>query len=446
MNNPTSRTVPHDIGAERAILGAALLNDDTVGMALERGLVAADFYREPHAETWRHMTALVHKSQPVDMVTLSGALETVGKLDAIGGLSYLAGLPASTPSVANVGKYIDAVKAKSRLRGLLVGMAEVTEGIYSGALDDAGAIAAAEGLVFTAGGDEASKGLRRASESSERVWAALMARAENPSDVHGLSTGFPDLDRVIGGLSPTDLIVLAGRPAMGKTAFALNIAEHVAMGQGANVAVFSMEMGEEQLIGRLACALARVDGYRFKSGRLRADDWPMLTEAFEAIHAAPIFIDDKAGQTIASIRSGAMKLKRSKGLDLVIVDYLQLARGTGKEQSREQEIAHLSRELKCLAKDLDIPVIALSQLNRGVESRADKRPLMSDLRESGAIEQDADIIAFMYRDEVYNENSEMKGIAECIVRKNRHGGLDNVKLRWSGEHTRFSSLARETFG
>lgn len=446
MNAPTTRQIPHDVGAERAVIGAVLLNPDSLGRAQEAGLVEDSFYRQPHRTIWSIFAELDNRNTPIDLATVSGRLEERGLLEPIGGYSYLAGLPPSTPSVANLHAYVRTVLDKAQLRALMTSMAETHEAIYVGEKHAEEIIADAEQSVFRVGDAVVGKSLEHIGPYAEEFYDDLRARAENPVDVHGLATGFRDLDRKLGGLVGKRLIVLAGRPAMGKTAFALNAVLRAALDQQAHCAIFSLEMGTGELTGRLIASESRVLANRIKSGRLHADDWPLVIDATERIHTAPIFIDDTPSLTMPQLFRKCRRLKRKKGrLDLVVVDYLQLMSGTGKEGNREQEISGISRGLKGLAKEFDIPVIALSQLNRGVEQRADKRPLMSDLRESGAIEQDADQIFFLYRDEVYNPNTEMKGIAEVLIRKNRHGDIGDVKLFWRGEYVRFENLARDEY-
>ena len=439
------RSIPHDVGAERAILGAILLHPDSLGRAQEKGLAEDSFYREPHRLLFRVYSDLDRDQKAIDLVTVAGRLESLGKLEVIGGYSYLAGLPASTPSVANLVHYVQVVLDKSQLRTLLTRAAEIAEEVYAGEKPAQEIIDDAERSIFNIGETTVGKTLLPLGGIVEKAFEDIKRRAEAPDDVHGISTGFRDLDRRLGGLLPTNLIILAARPAMGKTAFALNMVCRTALDANANVAVFSLEMGSEQLAGRLLASESRVLANRMKTGRLHQDDWPMLIEASERLYSAPIFLDDTPSITLAQLWSKCRRLKSEKGLDHVVIDYLQLMKGTGKEGSREQEISGISRGLKGLAKEFNIPVIALSQLNRGVEQRADKRPMMSDLRESGAIEQDADQIMFLYRDEVYNENTELKGIAEVLVRKNRHGDIGDTKLFWRGEYLRFENLARDDF-
>ncbi len=433
------------MGAERAILGAVLINPESLGRAQESGLTDEHFYREPHRVLFRVFSELDRDHKAIDLVTVAGRLETISKLDEIGGYSYLAGLPASTPSVANLAHYVQVVLDKAQLRQLLTRAAEMTEEVFAGEKPAQEIIDGAERAIYEIGEVKLGRTLVPIAPIVVAAFETIKRRAEMPDDVVGMPTGFRDLDRKLGGLQNTDLVIIAARPAMGKTAFALNIACRTALDAGAHVALFSLEMGSEQLAARLLSSESRVLAHRIKTGRLHQDDWPMLIEASERLHTAPIFLDDTPALSLAQLWSKCRRLKSEKGLGLVMVDYLQLMKGTGKEGSREQEISGISRGLKGLAKEFNVPVIALSQLNRGVEQRADKRPLMSDLRESGAIEQDADLIMFLYRDEVYNENTELKGIAEVLVRKHRHGDTGDVKLFWRGEYLRFENLAEDEF-
>lgn len=446
MNAPMQRQVPHDVGVERAILGAVLLNPESLARAVEGGVIVDSFYREPHRVMWETFVELEEERTAIDLATVAAKLDGRSRLEAIGGYSYLAGLPSSTPSVANLQSYVDILLGKAQLRELLARAAEIVEEVYAGEKAPAEVVRDAESAIFAVGESNLA-GSEPQSMSSliEEVYAEVRERAENPQVLTGMSSGFRDLDRKLGGIERTDLIIVAARPAMGKSAFALNLVLRAALDDGARCAVFTLEMSNKQVALRNLASESRVLHHRLKTGTLHQDDWSQVISASERLHAAPIHVDDTPALTLASLAGKCRRLKRRRGLDLVVIDYLQLMKGTGREGNREQEISGISRGLKELAKELDIPVIALSQLNRGVESRADKRPLMSDLRESGAIEQDADRILFLYRDEVYNENTEMKGIAEVLVRKNRHGDIGDVKLFWRGEYLRFENLARDEF-
>jgi replicative DNA helicase len=437
----TTRQLPQDIGAERAVLGAVLLNPHLIGQCLEEGLGEGDFFRAPHRLLFTCFVELHRDHVPVDLVTVTGRLEAQGRLDDIGGFSYLAGLPSAIPTLANLAHYVKVIRERATLRRLLERSAEIEHAIFDGTRPPEEILEQAERAIFELSEQRGTRRLIAMSEIVQPVFEQLRQRAENPDDVTGLPTGFRDLDRRIGGLQKTDLVIVAARPAMGKTAFALNIVARAALDSNQPVAVFSLEMGKEQLAARLLAAEARVLAQRMKTGRLTQDDWPALIEASERLYQAPIYLDDTGGVTLAEVWSKCRRRQAESGLGLVVIDYLQLMGAEDRNAPREQQISAISRGLKKLAKELRIPVVALSQLNRGVEARADKRPMMSDLRESGAIEQDADVIMFLYRDEVYNPNTDRKGIAEVLVRKQRHGEIGDVHLFWRGEFTRFENLA-----
>jgi len=441
--NEGTRRIPYDAGAERAVLGAVLLNPDSLGRAQEAGLKEDDFHREPHRLIYRAYAELLRAGEPIDLVSVAARLQAGAHMEAVGGYSYLTGLAGSTPSVAHLPHYVKVVRECALMRSLLSVTTEIQEMVYDGEIAAQQALESAEEAIFHLGKFRTSRSLVNLGGIVEHVLEDLKQRYENPTEVIGLTTGFRDLDRVLAGLQRTDLIIVAARPSMGKTAFSLNMCANAALKGGARVAFFSLEMGNEQLASRLLASEARVGGGRVRTGRLREDDWPAIYQAGEKLYGAPIHLDDTPGITLQELRGKCRRLQAERGLDLVIVDYLQLMRGTGREQSREQEISGISRGLKGLAKELDIPVVALSQLNRGVESRSDKRPMMSDLRESGAIEQDADVIMFLYRDEVYNSETEDKGIGEVLIRKQRNGSIGEVRLAWRAEFTRFENLARD---
>ncbi len=441
--NGGSQRIPYDAGAERAVLGAVLLNPDSLGRAQEGGLKEDDFHREPHRLIYRSYVELLRAGEPIDLVSVHARLQSGMHLEAVGGYSYLTGLAGSTPSVAHLLHYVKVVRECALMRSLLSVTTEIQEMVYDGEIDAQQTLESAEEAIFHLGKFRTSRSLTALGGVVAGVLDDLKLRYENPTDVTGVTTGFRDLDKMLAGLQRTDLLIVAARPSMGKTAFALNLCANAAMKGGAKTAFFSLEMGNEQLASRMLASEARVGGGRVRTGRLREDDWPAIYQAGANLHAAPIHLDDTPGITLQELRGKCRRLQAERGLDLVIVDYLQLMRGTGKEQSREQEISGISRGLKGLAKELNIPVIALSQLNRGVESRADKRPMMSDLRESGAIEQDADVIMFLYRDEVYNPETDDKGIGEVLIRKQRNGSTGEVRLAWRSDFTRFENLARD---
>jgi replicative DNA helicase len=440
------RTPPHSVEAEQSVLGGLLLDNaawDRIGDRLH----PEDFYRHDHRLIWQQIARLIEASRPADAITVFEGLQNAGKAEDAGGLVYLNSLAQNTPSAANIGRYAEIVRERAILRRLV----GVGEEIATAALNPQGREAKqvldhAESLVFRIAeqGSRDRVGFQKLepllSKVVERI-QELFERA-SPTDVTGVPTGFTDLDVKTAGFQPGDLIIIAGRPSMGKTALALNIGQHVAIDLGMPVAVFSMEMGASQLAMRLLGSVGRIDAQRLRTGRLTDEDWPRLSEAMERMHAAPLYIDETPALNALELRARARRLAREyKQLGLVIVDYLQLMSANGMGENRATEISEISRSLKALAKELQVPVIALSQLNRTVEQRTDKRPVMSDLRESGAIEQDADVILFIYRDEVYNPESPEKGIAEIIIGKQRNGPIGKVQLRFGGEHTRFDNLA-----
>ncbi|HCP44492.1 MAG TPA: replicative DNA helicase [Deltaproteobacteria bacterium] len=440
---------PEDSSAERALLGAILLDPDSLFRAQEDGLQPDDFARESHRLLFRAFQDLHTSGKAVDLVTVSGHLESQSKLDRVGGYSYLASLSGSVPSVVNFIDYVRTVREKAVLRRLLDTARAISQNIYSGEHTAAQSLELAEKAIYELGQSHQATAFYSLSGIIESVTEDLRERFENPSDVTGVTTGFKDLDVMLAGLQRSDLVILAARPSMGKTALALNMMANAALQGSASVAFFSLEMSKEQLATRLLSSDARVSGKRVRTGQLRQDDWPELYAASERLAEAKIHIDDTPSIPISEVRAKCRRLKAEHGLDMVMVDYLQLMRpdrqDVSKNASREQEISAISRGLKLVAKELNIPVVALSQLNRGVESRTDKRPLLSDLRESGAIEQDADVIMFLYRDEFYNEASEQKGMAEVLVKKQRSGPIGDVMLAWRSEFTRFENLARESW-
>jgi replicative DNA helicase len=437
---------PHSVEAEQSVLGGLLLDNeaaDKVGDVL----AADDFYTEAHRLLYRHITQLVAEGKPADVVTLSEALTSVQKLDAIGGLAYLGALVQSVPTAANIRHYAAIVRERSILRQLAATAGDIAESAYRPQGRDAKAILdEAEAKVLHI----AEQGSRGASNFQEigKLLAQVVDRIEtlynrdDPSDVTGVPTGFSDLDKMTSGLQPGDLVVVAGRPSMGKTALAINMGENVALNTGMPVAIFSMEMGATQLALRMIGSVGRLDQHKLRTGRLAADDWDKLSTALGRLNEAPIVIDETPALNAIEVRSRARRLMKQYGkLGLVIVDYIQLMQASSQGENRATEISEISRSLKGLAKELKVPVIALSQLNRSLEQRPNKRPVMSDLRESGAIEQDADVILFIYRDEVYNPETQDKGTAEIIIGKQRNGPIGTVRLTFLGEYTRFESFA-----
>jgi replicative DNA helicase len=440
------RTPPHSVEAEQSVLGGLLLDNSAWDRIADR-ISPEDFYRHDHRLIFQQIARLIDQNRPADTVTVFEGLQAAGQAADCGGLGYLNSLAQNTPSAANIRRYAEIVRERAVLRRLVA----VGEEIAVSALETRGRDAKqildeAEGKVFRIAeqGARDRAGFVRLEPLLTRVVERIQELFERPSgsDVTGVPTGFADLDARTCGLQPGDLIIIAGRPSMGKTALALNISEHVAIDLGMPVAVFSMEMGAAQLALRMLGSVGRIDQQRLRTGRLNDEDWPRLSEAIERMHAASLYIDESPALNALELRARARRLAREyKQLGLIVVDYLQLMSATSMGENRATEISEISRSLKALAKELKVPVVALSQLNRTVETRTDKRPVMSDLRESGAIEQDADLILFIYRDEVYNPDSSDKGVAEIIIGKQRNGPIGRVNLHFGGEFTRFDNLA-----
>jgi replicative DNA helicase len=436
---------PHSIEAEQSVLGGLLLANtawDRIGDVLRED----DFYRADHRLIYRTMVKLIEQSQPADVLTVSEALKQSGSLDKAGGIGYLQQLAVATPSAANIRRYGEIVRERSLMRKLVEVGTEIADSAFSPTGKDAKQLLdEAEKKVLEIG-EQGGRG-GATFEKIDRLLADVMVRldelAKNPQAVTGVASGFTDLDEMTAGLQPSDLIIVAGRPSMGKTAFSLNMAEHVGVDQRLPVLVFSMEMGAGQIATRLLGSVARVDAHRLRTGRLESNDWDRLGSALGKLNEAPIHIDETPALNALEVRSRARRLWRQYGgqLGLIVVDYIQLMSAIEGGENRATEISEISRSLKAMAKELHVPVIALSQLNRSLEQRPNKRPVMSDLRESGAIEQDADVILFIYRDEVYNKESPAAGVAEIIIGKQRNGPIGTVELAFLGKHTRFENLA-----
>ena len=439
---------PHSVEAEQSIIGGFMLDNQAWEKVADR-LCEADFYRMEHRILYRAILSLARKNQPFDVVTVLDALKSANTLDDAGGETYLFELANNTPSVANISAYADIVREKSVQRQLISVAGDIADSAYhpgdrllSELLDFA------ETRVFAIAEQTAQEGGPQAIKSIlVRTVEKIDSLYHSGESVTGLPTGLTDLDQLTTGLQPADLIIVAGRPSMGKTTLAMNMAEHVAIKSSQPVLVFSMEMPADALAMRMMSSLGRLDQHRLRTGKLNDNDWPRITSAVHMLSEAPLFIDDTPALSPTEFRARARRLVKEQGsLGLIVVDYLQLMRVTGsKVDNRTAEISEISRSLKALAKELRVPVIALSQLNRSLEQRQDKRPMMSDLRESGAIEQDADLICFIYRDEVYNEDSPDKGCAEIIVAKQRNGPIGRVKVAFLGQYTRFEDLAYQGY-
>ena len=434
---------PHDIEAEQAVLGSMLTDKDAVIAGIEK-LNAESFYREDNKLIFTAIANLFNNSQPIDLVTVKDELSSMGSFEKIGGYEYLAVLPDKVPTTTNVEKYIEIVEEKSILRGLIKTANEIIDLGYNQTEDVEDIMAGAEKKIFDIIQKKNQKSYTPIKDVLIESFTKLEALYNQKSKITGVPTGFADLDDKTAGLHGSDLILIAARPAMGKTAFALNIAAHAAIRENVPVAVFNLEMSKEQLVNRILCIEAMVDSNKVMTGKLDEDDWNKLASVVGPISDAGIYIDDTPGISITEIRTKCRKLKMEKDIGLIVIDYIQLIQGSGskKNGSREQEIAEISRSLKILAKELNVPVIALSQLSRAVESRPDHRPMLSDLRESGSIEQDADIVMFLYRDDYYNPDSEEKDISEVIMAKHRAGSTGTIKLLWMGNYTKFVNLAR----
>ena len=439
---------PNSVEAEQSVLGGLLLENEALDRIADI-LSQADFYRHDHRLIYTHIAKLIEQNRPADIVTVAESLENSAELSSVGGIAYLGALAQNTPTAANIRRYAEIVRERSIMRKLV----EVGSGIAESAYNPQGRDAQqlldeAEAKIFqiAESGNRGSQGFVNIQTLLPKVADRIdfLYQRENQGSVTGVPTGFDDLDEKTSGFQPGDLIIVAGRPSMGKTAFSLNIAENVALDTKKAVAVFSMEMGATQLATRMIGSVGRLDQHRMRNGNLEDEDWARLTTALGKLNDAPIFIDEGAGLSSFDVRARARRLHRQTGgLGLIVVDYLQLMAGTSgrASENRATEISEISRSLKSLAKELEVPVVALSQLNRSVEQRPDKRPVMSDLRESGAIEQDADLILFIYRDEVYNPDSEDKGTAEIIIAKQRNGPIGRVRLTFLGQHTRFENFS-----
>ena len=443
------RVPPHSVEAEQSVLGGLLL-DNTAWEKIADLVGEGDFYRHDHRLIWRAVSKLIDTGRPADVITVSERLESTGELTDIGGLSYLATLAQNTPSAANIRRYGEIVRERSVMRQLVTVGTEIVESAFRPMGRDAAQLLdEAEGKVFriaesTAKNEQGFQAMPEIlSEVTEKI--DMLYSRENPDEVTGLPTGFLDLDEKTSGLQPGDLIIVAGRPSMGKTAFSMNLAENVAIATNLPVAVFSMEMPAAQLATRMIGSVGRLDQHKLRTGRFDDEDWQKFSHALGVLAETKVHIDETPGLTALELRARARRLARQYGgkLGLIVIDYMQLMSGSsgGREQNRTAEISEISRSLKSLARELSVPVIALSQLNRSVEQRPNKRPMMSDLRESGAIEQDADLIIFMYRDEYYNPDSPDKGTAEVINGKHRNGPTGVVKLAFIGQFSRFENAA-----
>ena len=439
MNAELDRRMPFSLEAEQSLLGSILIDPvcmDTIALLI----TADDFYLPEHSGIFRAMQSMYLKSKSIDVVTLIEELTKSGTYDEAGGREYLKLVAETVPTAANAKDYAKIVRDKAILRDLIGAGEDIAEAGYAGDDDAERLVEFAEGRIYRIAEGRENKNFIHIRDALLQVYEHLQVLANDPEALRGTPTGFSALDRVIVGMGKADLVLIGARPGMGKTAFAMNIATEAAFKTGKTVCVFNLEMSAEQLANRMLSSEAQIDSYKLRSGDLQGEDWNAIAHASSRLSEAEILIDDTPGITVTAMKS---KLRRVKNLGLVVVDYLGLVQGERHQDNRVQEVADISRSLKVMAKELEVPIICCAQLSRGPENRPDKRPMLSDLRDSGAIEQDADIVLFLYRDEYYKENTADQSVAEVIVAKNRHGSLDKVKLGWIGRFTKFTNLAKE---
>lgn len=440
MTNETDKSLPQNIDAEQSVIGALFLDQGSIAK-VARFLRAEDFYMESHRKIYEAILILEENGHPVDLITVVNHLRDTGILDRIGGAAYVASLASMLPTAANVEYHAHIVEEKALLRNLIQIATRIASLGYEGE-DVEQLINQSEKMILELTSRRASSAFTAMKELVMQVLKYIEDRYQNKGAILGVSSGFKDIDNLCCGLQPGDLIIVAGRPAMGKTSFGLTIAHHVALNQRLPVAVFSLEMSKEQLVQRVLCSEAQVDQQKVRKGLLDENDWAQLTKAASLLARTPLYIDDSALLSVRQVRAKAKRLQLEKGLSLIVIDYLQLMQSSLRVENRQQEISEISRSLKSLAKDLQVPVVALAQLSRQVEQRQDKRPIMSDLRDSGSIEQDADIVMFIYRDEYYKPDTDKKGITEIIIAKQRNGPTGAVELAFVKEYTRFLNLSK----
>ncbi|MCR1833716.1 replicative DNA helicase [Oceanobacillus caeni] len=434
------RTPPHNMEAEQSVIGAVFLEPEAFSTASEK-LVPEDFYRAAHQRIFAAMMKLADRGEPIDVITVTSYLNDAKQLDEVGGVVYLTQLAESVPTAANIEFYCKIVEEKALLRRLIRTATDIVTSSFEKEDDVADVLNDAEKGILEVSSRKNSGAFKSIKDVLIDVYDNIERLHQQNGDVTGIPTGFRDLDKITSGFQRNDLIIIAARPSVGKTAFALNVAQSVAVNTDENVAIFSLEMGADQLVQRMLCAEGNIDAQRLRNGQLEAEDWTKLTMAMGSLSNAGIYIDDSPGIRVSEIRSKCRRLKQEHGLGMILIDYLQLIQGSGNSgENRQQEVSEISRSLKGLARELDVPLIALSQLSRGVESRQDKRPMMSDLRESGSIEQDADIVGFLYRDDYYDKESEKQNIIEIILAKQRNGPVGTVELAFVKEYNKFVDL------
>ncbi len=435
------RVPPHNLEAEESLLGAMLLSRDAIVEAVQL-CAAEDFYKPAHGHVFEAITSLYGRGEPADPVTVADELRRAGVFEGIGGMATLVSLQANTPATSNANRYAAIIEEHALLRRLIGVAGEIAELGYEVPEDVGAAVDRAESMVFEVAQRRVTDTMAPLRDLLERSLDRLEALFERGEAITGVPTGYTDLDEQLAGLQPSNLVIVGARPAMGKTSFALGLAAHAAIDAGVPVLVFSLEMSHQELTQRLLSAEARVDATRLRNGRLQDSDWPKISHAIGRLGEAPMYIDDNPNLTIMDIRAKARRLKSRSGLGLVVVDYLQLMTGRARAENRQVEVSEISRGLKILARELQVPVVALSQLSRNLEMRADKRPVLADLRESGSLEQDADVVIFLYRDEVYHSDSPDRGVADVIISKHRNGPTGVTQLAFLDHYTRFANMAR----
>jgi len=433
------RSLPQSIEAEQSVIGSMIIDKNSIAKVME-GLEEDDFYRDGHKAIYKAILEMFRNDMAVDLVTLLEYLKSTDMLERAGGVTYITELSASVPTTANLSAYIKIVSDKSTLRKLIKASTAIIEESYNRQDKVENVVDIAEKKIFNIAENRTSKDFEPLSDVLERGFLQIEKLFNNKGEITGVGSGFADLDSMTSGFQPGDMILIAARPSMGKTTFALNIAEHAALREQKSVVIFSLEMSKEQLAYKLLCSEANVDMLKLRTGALEDSDWENIARATGPLSKAKVYIDDTAGVTVMEMRSKCRRLKIEYGIDLIVIDYLQLMSGGSGTDNRQQEVSEISRSIKALAKEMECPVIALSQLSRAPEQRADHRPMLSDLRESGSIEQDADLVMFLYRDEYYNKETEDKNIGECIIAKQRNGPVGTVKMAWLGQYSKFGNL------
>ena len=439
MEAPIMRSLPQSLEAEQSVIGSMIIDKSAIAKALEK-LKEEDFYRDGHKVIFKAIRDMFSKDMAVDLVTLLEYLKSTDTLEKAGGVTYITEVSSSVITTANLEAYIKIVEDKSLLRKLIKSATNIIEESYNkqDKVDDV--LDLAQKRIFDLAEKQGSSDYEPLSNVLERGFLEIERLFNNKGSITGVGSGIRDLDAKTSGFQKGDMVLIAARPSMGKTTFALNIAEHAALREGKSVVVFSLEMSKEQLAYKLLCSEANVDMLKLRTGNLDDDDWERIARATGPLSKAKIYIDDTAGMSVMEMRSKCRKIKMEHGIDMILIDYLQLMSGSSQSESRQQEVSEISRSIKALAKEMECPVIALSQLSRAPEQRADHRPMLSDLRESGSIEQDADVVMFLYRDEYYNKETEEKNIGECIIAKQRNGPVGTVEMAWIGSQSKFANL------